>query len=78
MAQIISTLPGGATQTAVMDYSEVAKNVEVTTSRMDSPGKMTFTCMENGSIGIPEGSSVEFAVDGFKMFKGYVFIIERK
>lgn len=78
MAQIVSTLPGGATQTALVDYSNVAKNVEVTTSRMDSPGKMTFTCLENGSIGIPEGSSVEFAVDGFKMFKGYVFIIERK
>ncbi len=76
-AQIRKELPGGTTQIAVIDFADVAKDVEITTNRMDSPGKMTFTCLESESIGIPEGSSVEFAVDGKKMFKGYVFTIER-
>lgn len=77
MAQVINSMPGGTTQTTIVDYSDVAKSVEIATSRMDSPGKMTFTCLESGGIGIPEGSSVEFAIDGLKIFKGYVFIVER-
>lgn len=76
-AQIKKELPGGATQTVIMDFTDVAKEVEITTSRMDSPGKMIFTCLEPSGIGIPEGSSVEFAVDGKKRFKGYVFTIEQ-
>lgn len=75
--QIAEDAPGGAAKTTIMDLSDVAKEVEITTCRMDSPGKMTFTCLESGSIVIPEGSLVEFSVDGQKMFKGYVFIIER-
>lgn len=76
-AQVVRNAPGGASQTAIMDLSDVAREVEVTTNRMDTPGKMTFTCLESGPVLIPEGSLVEFAVDGRKVFKGYVFIIER-
>lgn len=76
-AQIVKDVPGGAVKTTIMDLSDVAKEVEITTHRMDTPGKMTFSCLESGPILIPEGSLVEFAVDGKKLFKGYVFIIEK-
>lgn len=76
-AQIVKEAPGGAAKTTIMDLSDVAEKVEITTHRMDTPGKMTFTCLEPGHVLIPEGSLVEFAVDGKKLFKGYVFIIER-
>lgn len=75
--QSISPAPGGAVQTVVTDYAETVKELELTTNRFDSPGKLSFTCIEDGPIRIPEGSSVELTVDGIKMFKGYVFTIER-
>lgn len=77
MVQVAKEMPGGAAQTVLYDYTDVAQTVEIATFRMDSPGKMTFSCLEDGPIGIPEGSLVECAVDGVKMFKGYVFIAER-
>ena len=42
-----------------MEYIEVAREIEFTTNRMDAPGKLKFSCLEEGPIGIPEGSSVE-------------------
>ena len=77
MVQIAKPTPEGIEQTVFMDYSDITKDVEITTNRMDTPGKMTFTCMEQGGIGIPEGSSVEFSIDSLILFKGYVFVIER-
>lgn len=77
MVQVAGATPGGAVQTTVSDYTDVAKEIKITTNRMDSPGKMAFTCLEDGPISIPEGSSVEFTVDGIKMFKGHVFLAER-
>lgn len=77
MVQVAKEMPGGAAQTLIYDYTDVAQTVEIATFRMDSPGKMTFTCLEEGPIGIPEGSSVTFRADGVGMFKGYVFIAER-
>ena len=72
-AQIASTSPDGSAQTTIMDYSTAATDAELTTTRFDSPAKLTFTVLEQSGISIPEGSSVELAVDGLKMFKGYVF-----
>lgn len=72
-AQIAGTAPDGSAQTTIMDYSTAATDVELTTTRFDSPAKLTFTVLEKSGISIPEGSSVELAVDGLKMFKGYVF-----
>ncbi len=69
---------GGAMITQVTDYACVAQEVEIVTARLDTPGKMTFVCLEEGSIAIPEGSAVECIADGVKMFKGYVMAIERK
>ena len=71
--QISGTAPAGSAQTTVMDYSTAATDAELTTSRFDSPAKLTFTVLEQSGISIPEGSSVELAVDGLRMFKGYVF-----
>lgn len=75
--QTVSPAPGGATQTVVTDYTDVIQKAELTTNRFDSPGKLSFTCLEKSGIGIAEGSLVELSVDGIKMFKGYVFTAER-
>ena len=76
--QQVSAAPGGATQTVITDYADVMNEAELTTQRMDNAGKLTFTCVEETSIALPEGSSVELTVDGVKMFKGYIFTAERK
>lgn len=68
---------GGTTQIVVSDYSDAAEEVEITTNRMDTPGRMTFTCIESGPVGLMEGSSVEFSAGGRKLFKGYIFTVER-
>ena len=68
---------GGMAQTVISDYSDVAEEVEVTTNRMDTPGRMTFTCVESGPVGLMEGSCVECSAGGRKLFKGYIFTIER-
>lgn len=75
--QSVSPAPGGATQTAIMDYSNSVTNTELTTNRMDSPAQLTFTVLEKNGISIPEGSSVELEVDGVHMFRGYVFTAEQ-
>ena len=75
--QIKGKAPDGSDLITIMEYIEVAREIEFTTNRMDAPGKLKFSCLEYGPIGIPEGSSVEYSVDGTKLFKGYVFTIER-
>lgn len=75
--QSVTPAPGGATQTAIMDYSSCITEAELTTNRFDSPAKLSFTVIGQNSITIPEGSSVELAVDGVKMFKGYIFTAEQ-
>ena len=61
----------------ITEYADVVKQAELTTQRMDNAAKLTFTCLEENSIALPEGSMVELSVDGIKMFKGYVFTAER-
>ena len=75
--QTVSNAPGGATQTTIVDYSEVVTKIELSTQRFDAPASLSFTLLEESGIAIPEGSSVEFTADGTKMFKGYVFTAER-
>ncbi len=77
VVQSVSAAPGGATQTVITDYADTVKDMELTMNRFDAPGKLSFTCIEEGAISMPEGSSVELTVDGIKMFKGYIFTIER-
>lgn len=75
--QTISEGLGGASVMQITDYAHITQKVEIMTQRLDSPGKMTFVCLEEGKIAIPEGSAVECSVDGIKMFKGFVMAIER-
>ena len=65
------------TTTTIMEYANLTQDIEYVTQRYDNPGKLTFTCIEKGTINIPEGSSVSFSVDGIPIFKGYVFLSER-
>ena len=75
--QTTEPAPGGATQTVITDYATTAREIELITERFDTPGSLTFTCLEDSGVAIPEGSSVEFSVEGVKMFKGYIFTAER-
>lgn len=75
--QIERTAPEGENQTVIMDYSEAAKETELTTNRMDSAGKLSFAVLEKNGISIPEGSAVELWVDGVKMFRGYILTAEQ-
>lgn len=75
--QTVSNAPGEATQTVIVDYSEVVTKIELSTQRFDAPSSLSFTCLEKSGIAIPEGSSVEFAVEDVKVFKGYIFTAER-
>ena len=65
------------TEVASYDYIDVVREIELTTNRMDAPGKLVFSCVEQGPLKIFEGSSVEYVVDGKKLFKGYIFTVER-
>lgn len=63
--------------TVITEYQDRVTKAELTTERYDSPGKLTFTCIESGPVNIAEGSSVALRVGGTPMFKGYVFLAER-
>lgn len=76
-SQKTETLPDGRLQTVVTEYANVVKEAELTTQRMDNAAKLTFTCLEERAIALPEGSMVEFSAGGMKMFRGYVFTAER-
>lgn len=61
----------------MIDYTAALKKAEITTNRMDSPGKMTFEGVEDSGIALPEGSAVTFTDDGVIVFKGFVFTAKR-
>ena len=78
MVQMREMAAGGGERVRLVDYADIVNEVELVTNRMDSPGKLTFSCIEQGPIGIAEGSSIEYVADGIQLFKGYVFSAERK
>ena len=59
------------------DYAPIMEEATYTTNRLDSPGQLSFTLIEKNGIAIPEGAAVYMQVDGFDLFKGYVFSAER-
>lgn len=73
--QVQSTDAGG--RTLVNEYARCISGAELVTNRLDSPGKLTFSCIESREIAIPEGSLVRLTVDHVNMFQGYVFSGER-
>lgn len=76
--QTTGEAPGGMTQVMTADYINAVQEVEISTNRMDAPGKLVFTGLQSGIAEALEGSMVEFTADGIKMFKGYVFATEQK
>ena len=78
LVQMKGKAPDGSDQITVMDYINATREIEWVTNRMDAPGKLKFSCVEIGSSTIPEGSSVEYTINGEKLFKGYVFTLEQK
>lgn len=64
-------------KTTITDYAPALIEAEYSTSRMDSPGKFTFSLIEDEGIAIEEGSCISVLLDGKEFFKGYVFTAER-
>jgi hypothetical protein len=64
-------------KTIVKDYAPAFIEGEYVTNRMDSPGKFTFSLVENKGVAIEVGSCVKVKLDGNNFFKGYVFTAER-
>ena len=60
----------------IFDYGPVVRETEITSNRLDTPGKMVFTCLKADSVKIQEGSAVEFEIGETRMFKGYIFTME--
>lgn len=67
----------GKTVVSVWDYGDIVCEAEWASQRLDAPGKLTFSCIEEGKIKIGIGSPVTLVVDGVPTFKGYVFTAER-
>lgn len=59
------------------DISEVISNLEITTSIENDPGKATFELINCDEIQFWEGATVSIQIDGYKMFRGYVFAKKR-
>jgi hypothetical protein len=64
-------------KTTTYEYAPKLASAEYSTNRMDSPGKFTFTLIEDTGIAIEEGSCIRVKVNGKDFFKGYVFTAER-
>lgn len=59
------------------DISQVISNLEITTHIQDEPGKATFDIIKCDNIAFWEGATVSIQLDGYKMFKGFVFTKKR-
>lgn len=57
----------------IWDVANCTQEVQWTTERTGSPGKLTFTLNANGGVSFTEGDIVRFSVDGQLQFYGWVF-----
>jgi len=55
------------------DVSEVVSDMTITTYLEDNPGKLEFTVLAPSPLAFWEGATVSVVLDGYKMFKGFVF-----
>ena len=55
------------------NISEVMSNLEITTKIQDDPGKATFDLILCNDISFSEGATISIQIDGYKIFKGFVF-----
>lgn len=67
----------GNTQNVIKEYAPAMASAELTTSRLDSAGKLSFSLIEDKDIAIKEGSLVSMTVDNQPFFRGYVFSSSR-
>ncbi len=51
----------------------VVEGIQWTTERKGTPGKLTFTALNDGNLDIEEGNAVKMMVDGQNVFYGYLF-----
>ena len=55
------------------DVSKVVSDLTITTYLEDNPGKLEFTILATSPLTFAEGATVSVVLDGYNMFKGYVF-----
>lgn len=55
------------------DVSKVVSDMTITTYLEDNPGKLEFTVLAVDPLTFSEGATVSVVVDGYNMFKGFVF-----
>lgn len=55
------------------DVSDVVSDMTITTYLEDNPGKLEFTVLANSPLEFWEGATVSVVLDGYNMFKGFVF-----
>ena len=55
------------------DVSKVVSDITITTYIQDTPGKLEFTIMVESPLTFAEGATVSVVLDGYNMFKGFVF-----
>lgn len=55
------------------DVSRAISSMTITTYMTDNPGKCEFTVRSTSPLAFWEGATVSVIVDGYKMFKGFVF-----
>lgn len=60
-----------------VDYTKAMIEAELQLNRFDSPGKFTFSGEESSGIALPEGTSIQFTLDGVTLFQGFVFSVSR-
>ena len=54
------------TEVTSYDYIDVVREIRTDHKPHGCPGKLVFSCVEQGPLKIFEGSSVEYVVDGKK------------
>lgn len=59
------------------DISQVISNLSISTYIEDNAGKATFDIIKCNNIAFWEGATVSIEIDGYKMFRGYVFAKKR-
>ena len=65
-------------KTITKDYAPIMVEASCSTNRMNSPGKFSFSTVEDAGIDIELGSAIYVTLEGKKLFKGYVFTAERQ
>lgn len=55
------------------DVSQVVSDVTITTYLEDNPGKLEFTILVKSPLTFSHGATVSVILDGYNMFKGFVF-----